>query len=158
MKYQRLNIFGEKAEKRVTRVAAVFVMLLALVPLASHAEIARVPDLEVSAPVRARCGSLATGFRQTGGCAGDRFPWPYGPLQGKLDPHLAEFLAGCLDFAFLIREISEADLSTFRRYCAGMDPPAVPVAGGSRNRFGFVDAIKVIVNASHPPQALDSER
>jgi phosphate transport system substrate-binding protein len=83
---------------------------------------------------------------------------PYGPPQGKLDPHLAEFLAGRLHFAFLTREISEADLSTFRRHHAGMDPLVIPVAGGSWNRFGFVDPVVVIVNAANPLQALDLKR
>lgn len=144
-------------------------MLLALVPLALHAEAAHVLDPKVSPPAWARCGSVPSildglaaawqqGFAERAAAAPITYPRPYGPPQGRLDPHLAEFLAGRLDFAFLTREISEADLSAFRRHHAGMDPLVVPVAGGSWNRFGFVDPVVVIVNASNPLQALNIER
>ena len=163
------RISEERRGKRVSGLAAVLVMLLVLVPLALHAEVAHALEPNSSTPVGVRCGSVPTildrlaaawqqGFAQRETAPAIVYPRPYGPPQGKLDPHLAEFLAGRLDFAFLTRDISEADLSTFRRHHAGMDPLVVPVARGSWNRFGFVDPVVVIVNAANPLQALDIER
>lgn len=79
---------------------------------------------------------------------------PPGPPQGALDPALAEFLDGKRDFAFLTRAIAEEDLARFRR-AHGTDPVVVPVAGGSWNRFGYVDPVVVIVNAANPVRSLD---
>lgn len=86
------------------------------------------------------------------------FPKPYGPPQGALDPHLSGFLNGRLDFAFLTREIAEADLATYRSAHGGADPVIVPVAGGSWNRFGYVDPVVVIVNEANPLRAIDLMR
>jgi phosphate transport system substrate-binding protein len=86
------------------------------------------------------------------------FPAPHGPPQGALDPQLAAFLDGRLDFAFLTREIAEADLMRFRRTHRGALPVVVPVAGGSWNRFGFVDPVVVIVHETNPLRAIDLRR
>lgn len=80
-------------------------------------------------------------------------PPPYGPPQGKLSPRLAAFLRGQQDFAFLTRRISDSDLREFKG-AHGYDPVVIAVAGGSWNRFGFVDPVAVIVNASNTVRGL----
>ena len=79
---------------------------------------------------------------------------PFGPPQGALDPGLEAFLEGRADFAFLTRDIAEADLATFRRAHRGVAPLAVPVAAGAWDRFGFVDAVAIIVNDANPVRRL----
>ena len=83
-----------------------------------------------------------------------RLTRPFGPPQGALDPNLGAFLDGRLDFAFLAREIAEADLARFRSRHRGEDPVMVPVAGGSWRRFGYVDAVVLIVHPSNPVRSL----
>lgn len=78
---------------------------------------------------------------------------PPGAPQGALDSSLAAFLDGKRDFAFLTREIAEEDYARFRRAHGG-DPLVIPVAGGSWNRFGYVDPVVIIVNAKNPVRAL----
>lgn len=78
---------------------------------------------------------------------------PPGPPQGALDSALAGFLDGRRDFAFLTREIAEEDLTRFRRAHKD-DPVIIPVAGGSWDRFGYVDPVVVIVNAANPIRSL----
>lgn len=80
-------------------------------------------------------------------------PAPYGPPQGKLDPGLQAFLDGRRDFAFLTRDMGEADLATFRHAHHG-EPVVLAVAGGAWHRFGYVDPVVVIVNAANPLRAL----
>lgn len=80
-------------------------------------------------------------------------PAPYGPPQGKLDPALQAFLDGRQDFAFLTRDMAEADLATFRRAHHG-EPVVLPVAGGAWHRFGYVDPVVVVVNTANPLRAL----
>lgn len=74
---------------------------------------------------------------------------PFGAPQGTLNPGLQSFLEGKLDFAFISRDLTLADLATFRR-SHGFDPVAVPVAGGSWRHFGFVDTVVIIVNEANP--------
>lgn len=113
-----------------------------------------------------RCGSVPVvlgtlaeawrdGFAAGQAGAAVAYPQPYGPPQGRLDPQLAGFLGGDLDFALLTRDLAEADLATFRRHHGGDAPLRLPVAGGSWNRFGHVDPIAVIVHVSNPLQSLD---
>jgi phosphate transport system substrate-binding protein len=78
---------------------------------------------------------------------------PFGPPQGSLNSSLERFLEGRADFAFLTREISEADLATFRR-SYGADPVVVPVAGGAWDKLGYVDAVAIIVNDANPVRRL----
>ncbi|MEO5494977.1 MAG: substrate-binding domain-containing protein [Sphingomonas sp.] len=78
---------------------------------------------------------------------------PFGPPQGSLNPSLERFLEGRADFSFLTREISEADLATFRR-SYGADPVVVPVARGAWDKFGYVDAVAIIVNDANPVRRL----
>lgn len=80
-------------------------------------------------------------------------PPPYGPPQGSLSAALQAFLKGHLDFAFMTRKLADPDLATFRR-AHNFDPMIIPVAGGSWNKFGFVDPIVVIVNARNPVPGL----
>jgi phosphate transport system substrate-binding protein len=80
-------------------------------------------------------------------------PAPYGPPQGRLDPALQAFLDGRRDFAFLTREMSEADLAAFR-HARRAEPVLLPVAGGAWHRFGYVDPVVVIVNAANPIRRL----
>jgi phosphate transport system substrate-binding protein len=80
-------------------------------------------------------------------------PPPYDPPQGALSPRLAAFLAGRLDFALLSRKMSDSDAATFRK-AHGYEPLIIPVAGGSWNRFGFVDPVVVVVNSSNPVRGL----
>ncbi len=80
-------------------------------------------------------------------------PQPYGPPQGKLDPALQAFLDGHHDFAFLTRDMAEADLAAFRRAHHG-DPVVIAVAGGAWHRFGYVDPVVAIVNAANPLHTL----
>lgn len=79
---------------------------------------------------------------------------PVGPPVGALDPALESFLDGNSEFAFLTREIAERDLATFRRRHSGRDPIVIPVAGGAWNRYGYVDAVAIIVNAANPVRRL----
>lgn len=79
---------------------------------------------------------------------------PHGPPQGRLDPALDAFLHGKRDFALLTREIAEADLATFRAAHDGRSPLVLPVAAGNWNRFGYVDAVGVIVHRSNPIRSL----
>lgn len=79
---------------------------------------------------------------------------PFGPPVGTLDPALESFLEGNSDFAFLTREIAERDLATFRRMHNGQEPIVIPVAGGAWNRYGYVDAVAIIVNAANPVRRL----
>lgn len=84
-------------------------------------------------------------------------PTPLGPPQGKLDPHLQAFLDGRSDFAFLTREIAEADLERFRT-AHDSEPVILPVAGGSWNSFGYVDPVVIIVNEANPVRSLSFEQ
>ncbi|WP_186728759.1 PstS family phosphate ABC transporter substrate-binding protein [Sphingomonas panacisoli] len=79
---------------------------------------------------------------------------PFGPPQGALDPGLEAFLEGRADFAFLTREIAEADLATFRKSHRGVSPSVVPVATGAWDRFGYVDAVAIVVNSANPIRRL----
>jgi phosphate transport system substrate-binding protein len=63
------------------------------------------------------------------------------------------FLAGRIDFAFLTRDLTAADVAAFHR-AHGFDPLQIPVAGGSFRHFGFVDSVAVIVNANNPIKGL----
>lgn len=82
-----------------------------------------------------------------------RVPPPFGPPVADRSPQLRRFIEGKSDFAFLTREISEADLERYRRFHL-RDPVAIPVAGGSYRHFGFVDTVVVIVNRSNPVEKL----
>jgi phosphate transport system substrate-binding protein len=78
---------------------------------------------------------------------------PFGPPQGRLDPNLAAFLDGTLSFAFLSRELADADRARFR--CAhGADPLTIPVAAGAWDAFGYVDPVVVIVNEANPARTI----
>lgn len=90
------------------------------------------------------------------GASGDaaRIEPPFGPPQGALDPKLQAFLEGRGDFAFLTRELAEADLATFRAHHDGRAPTVIPVAAGNWNRFGYVDAVAVVVHRSNPVTSL----
>lgn len=90
----------------------------------------------------------------TGFACGARIAQPLGPPQGALDPNLAAFLDGRMDFALLTREIAERDLTRFRAGHAGREPVIVPVAGGNWNRFGYVDAVVPIVHPGNPLRSL----
>ena len=79
---------------------------------------------------------------------------PFGPPQGALDPGFEAFLEGRADFAFLTRDIAEADLATFRRSHHGAAPLVVPVAAGAWDRYGYVDAVAIVVNKANPLQRL----
>lgn len=79
---------------------------------------------------------------------------PFGPPQGDMDPKLQAFLGGQRDFAFMTREISEPDLAAFRRGHQGRDPVVLPIAAGAWNRFGYVDAVVVIVNRANPLRSI----
>lgn len=81
------------------------------------------------------------------------FEEPFGPPQGSLNPSLTRFLDGRSSFALLTREISEDDLAAFRRTYR-TDPVVIPVAGGAWNRFGYVDAVAIIVNRANPIRRL----
>lgn len=137
-------------------------LLAALLPGAAAAGCAPV----AAAPPQVRCGSVPVVLGPLAGAWRDgyaaeqaearvAFPQPYGPPQGRLDPQLARFLEGRLDFAFLTRDLAEADLATFRRHHGGGEPLRLPVAGGSWNRLGHVDPVAVIVHAANPLQSLD---
>jgi phosphate transport system substrate-binding protein len=93
------------------------------------------------------------GYARTAPATTIAVPAPYGPPQGRLDPGLQAFLDGRRDFAFLTRDIAEADLAVFRRAHHG-EPVVMPVAGGAWHRFGYVDPVVVIVNAANPLRAL----
>jgi phosphate transport system substrate-binding protein len=120
--------------------------------------------LAAAAPGGSRVGSApkildglvpawVAGFARTGPAMTIAVQPPYGPPQGKLDPALQAFLDGRRDFAFLTRDIAEADLAAFRRAHHG-EPVIVPVAGGAWHGFGYVDPVVVIVNAANPLRAL----
>lgn len=79
---------------------------------------------------------------------------PFGPPQGALDANLAAFLDGNLDFAFLTREISEADLQRYKSSHDGSEPCVIPVAGGNWKRFGYVDSVVFVVNRQNPLRRL----
>ena len=96
--------------------------------------------------------SLVRSFAATGHQA--LITAPLGPPQGKLDPALEAFLEGHADFALLTREISEADLATYRSYHGGRRPMILPIAGGRWDRFGYADAVVVIVNRDNPIRSL----
>ncbi len=93
------------------------------------------------------------GFARTAPVTTIAVPPPFGPPQGRLDPALQAFLDGRRDFAFLTRDMAEADLAAFRRAHHG-EPVVLPVAGGAWHRFGYVDPVVVIVNAANPLRAL----
>ncbi len=80
-------------------------------------------------------------------------PPPFGPPQGRLDPALMAFLEGRRDFAFLTRDIAEADLETYHAHHNG-DPAILPVAAGAWDRFGYVDPVVFIVHRSNPLKAI----
>ena len=82
------------------------------------------------------------------------FKPPFGPPQGDLDPGFADFLDGRRQAALLTRELAEPDLARFRRAHAGRSPVVMPVAAGAWNRFGYVDAVVVIVNRENPLRSL----
>lgn len=79
---------------------------------------------------------------------------PAGPPIGRENAGLTAFLTGRADFAFITREIAESDRATFRDNHAGREPLIIPVAGGAWDRFGYVDAVTVIVNATNPLRRL----
>lgn len=79
---------------------------------------------------------------------------PFRPPQGSLDPKLAAFLSGQTNFALLTRELAEPDLALFRASHGGRDPLILPVAAGNWNRFGYVDAVVVIVHRANPVEGL----
>jgi phosphate transport system substrate-binding protein len=83
---------------------------------------------------------------------------PFGPPQGKLDPGLEAFLEGRRDFAFLTREIAEQDLATFKAHHAARAPLILPVAQGRWSRFGYADAVVIIVNRDNPLRSLSFEQ
>lgn len=91
------------------------------------------------------------GFARSGGAAS--LSGPPGPPQGKLDAELERFLEHRTDFAFLTRDIAEADLATYRRTHPG-DPVVIAVANGAWNGFGLVDPVVVIVNRANPLRAI----
>lgn len=120
--------------------------------------------LAAAAPCESRVGSAPTildtlvpawlaGFARTYPGTTIAVPAPFGPPQGSLDPALRAFLEGRRDFAFLTRDLAEADLATFRGTHHG-DPVVLPVAGGAWHRFGYVDPVVVVVNAANPLRAL----
>lgn len=120
--------------------------------------------LAAVAPRESRVGSAPTildglvpawlaGFARTDPATTIVIPPPFGPPQGKLDPALRAFLHGQRDFAFLTRELAEADLATYRAAHHG-EPVVLPVAGGAWHRFGYVDPVVVIVNTANPLRAL----
>ncbi|MDE2340414.1 MAG: substrate-binding domain-containing protein [Alphaproteobacteria bacterium] len=80
-------------------------------------------------------------------------PDPAPPL-GKRNPGLEHFLEGQGDIAFLSREISEADLATFRDHHRGAAPIILPVANGAWNSFGKLDAVVIVVNPANPVRQL----
>jgi len=80
-------------------------------------------------------------------------PAPYLPPQGRLNPELQRFLEGEGDFAFLSRDLSTADMATYRQ-AYGLDPLVIPIAGGSFRHFGFVDSVAIVVNSSNPVNSL----
>ena len=80
-------------------------------------------------------------------------PPPYEEPQAAGSERLRMFLRGKADFAFLTRDLSAADVATFRG-AHGHDPLSIPVAGGSYRHFGFVDTVAVIVNADNPLKGL----
>ena len=80
-------------------------------------------------------------------------PAPYLPPQGSLNPRLAAFLDGRLDFAFVTREMAASDVAAFRR-AHGFDPLQIPVSAGSFRHFGFVDAVAIVVHKSNPLRGL----
>lgn len=120
--------------------------------------------LTAATPGDSRVGSAPTildalvpawlaGFARTDPATTITVPAPFGPPQGRLDPALRAFLEGRRDFAFLTRDLAEADLATYRAAHRG-DPVVLPVAGGAWHRFGYVDPVVVIVNAANPLRAL----
>ncbi len=148
--------------KRAGAVLMWLVLLSALLPGSVAAACA--PAAEAARQLR--CGSVPVvlgalaGAWRDGFAAAQReaavaYPQPYGPPQGRLDPQLAGFLRGALDFAFLTRDLAEADLATFGHHHGGGEPLRLPVAGGSWNRFGHVDPVAVIVHVSNPLPSLD---
>lgn len=94
----------------------------------------------------------ADAFARRGGDV--RIAAPFGPPQGALDLNFGAFLDGRLAFAFLTREIAEADLARYRAGHDGREPCIVPVAGGNWKRFGYVDAVAFIVNRQNPLRRL----
>lgn len=110
------------------------------------------PVLHGSAPTI--LGRLAPawldGLARASGRSGFALAQPFGPPIGAADPALEAFLEGRADFAFLTREIAEADLATFRRAHQGRDPLIIPVAAGAWGQFGFVDAVAIVVNSTNP--------
>lgn len=80
-------------------------------------------------------------------------PAPYLAPQGKLNKSLQDFLDGRSDFAFVSRDPSPTDMSTYLR-SHGMDAVPIPVVGGSWRHFGFIDAVAVIVNEGNSIQSL----
>jgi len=78
---------------------------------------------------------------------------PFGPPLANRSPQLRNFIEGKSDFAFLTRDISQADLDSYRRF-HGRDPLAIPIAGGSYRHFGYVDTLVVIVNRNNPVERL----
>jgi len=82
-----------------------------------------------------------------------RVPPPFGPPLANRSPQLRNFIEGKSDFAFLTREISQADLDSYRRIHP-RDPLSIPIAGGSYRHFGYVDTLVVIVNRSNPVERL----
>jgi phosphate transport system substrate-binding protein len=116
--------------------------------------------LAAAAPNESRIGSAPkildtlvpawlAGFARSDPIAAIAVPLPFGPPQGKLDPALQAFLDGRRDFAFLTRDMAEADLAAYRRTHHG-EPVVMAVAGGAWNRFGYVDPVVVVINAANP--------
>ena len=80
-------------------------------------------------------------------------PPPFGPPLATSSPQLRKFIEDKIDFAFLTRDMSEADLETYRKFHRS-DPFVIPVAGGSYRHFGFVDTVGIIVNRRNPVKSL----
>lgn len=64
------------------------------------------------------------------------------------------FLKGRIDAALLSREAAEPDIAIFRHHHHGLDPLVLPVAGGNWQRFGYTDAVVIVVHLDNPIASL----
>lgn len=130
-------------------------LLLAGLPTPGLAGAAPCGPAEASAPAIAAglVGALAST-----GPGGLAFKAPFGPPQGNLDPGFGLFLDGKREVALLTRELAEGDLGRFRLAHGGRSPLVVPVAAGAWNRFGYVDAVVVVVNRDNPLRGLSLQQ
>jgi phosphate transport system substrate-binding protein len=78
---------------------------------------------------------------------------PFEPPQGQLNERLGQFLDGKSDFALLSRDLAPSDRMRFVT-AHGYEPRRIPVAGGSWRRFGYLDAVAVVVNDANPVRGL----